>query len=101
MAALAAAPWPGNVRQLRNHLEQCVVFGERRVPAAPSTTNHPPTLDADVPYEAARRQALETFERAYLTALLARSGDKVAHAARTAGLNRGYLHRMLRRHGLR
>jgi transcriptional regulator of acetoin/glycerol metabolism len=33
--------------------------------------------------------------------LLARVGDNVAAAARAAGVNRAYLHRLLRRHGVR
>jgi len=101
IAALTAAPWPGNVRELRNHLEQCVVFGERRLPGAASIP-HPTThVDASLPYEVARRQAIDTFERAYITALLERAHDNVAAAAREAGVNRAYLHRLLRRHGIR
>jgi two-component system, NtrC family, response regulator GlrR len=61
-----------------------------------------PALDpAPVPYEQARRRALEAFERSYLRALLKTSDDNVARAAREAGVNRAYLHRLLRRHGLR
>ncbi len=68
------------------------------MPAAP----HPATgVDAALPYEVARRQALDEFERAYVTGLLARADGKVATAARDAGVNRAYLYRLLRRHGLR
>jgi two-component system response regulator GlrR len=98
---LAAAPWPGNVRQLRNHLEQCVVFGERRIPGDPVQPHPSAQVDASLPYEVARRQAIDEFERAYVTSLLARADDNVAKAARDAGVNRAYLHRLLRRHGLR
>jgi two-component system, NtrC family, response regulator GlrR len=101
VAELAAAPWPGNVRELRNHLEQCVVFGERRSPGAPATPHPASSVDASVPYEVARRQAIDAFERDYVTALLDRAGGNVARAARDAGVNRAYLHRLLRRHGLR
>ena len=101
VAELAAAAWPGNVRQLRNHLEQCVVFGERRSPGDPTTPHPSTTVDASLPYEIARRQAIDAFERAYVASLLERSKDNVAQAARDAGVNRAYLHRLLRRHGLR
>jgi transcriptional regulator with GAF, ATPase, and Fis domain len=47
------------------------------------------------------RPTIDAFERAYVTSLLARSDDNVAQAARDAGVNRAYLHRLLRRHGLR
>ncbi len=98
VAALAAERWPGNVRELRNHLEQCAVFGERRLPSAPRPPHPAVTVDDSLPYEVARRQAIDAFERAYVTALLAREGN-VASAARSAGLNRAYLYKLLRRHG--
>jgi len=101
LAELDAAPWPGNVRELRNHLEQCVVFGERRQPNAPSLPHPAATVDPNLPYEIARRQAIDAFERTYLEGLLERTNDNVAAAARESGLNRAYLHRMLRRHRLR
>jgi len=101
LAELAAAPWPGNVRELRNHLEQCVVFGERRPPGEMATPHPSAAVDASQPYELARRQAIDEFERRYVTALLARAGGNVAQAAREAGVNRAYLHRLLSRHGLR
>jgi DNA-binding NtrC family response regulator len=89
------------VRELKNHLEQCVVFGERRSPGVLPAA-HPATIvDASQPYELARRQTIDAFERAYVTSLLARAEDNVAQAARDAGVNRAYLHRLLRRHGLR
>ncbi len=100
LAELAAAPWPGNVRELRNHLEQCVVFGERRSPTTPRVAHATPSEQVPLGYELARRQAIDAFERSYVTALLERSGT-VAQAAREAGVNRAYLHRLLRRHGLR
>jgi DNA-binding NtrC family response regulator len=100
LATLAAAPWPGNVRELRNHLEQCVVFGERRQPDAPSAFA-PGQLDPTLSYDLARRQAIDGFERAYLTLVLERNGGNVAAAARDADVSRTYLYRMLARHGMR
>jgi DNA-binding NtrC family response regulator len=101
VTALAAAPWTGNVRELRNHLEQCVVFGERRLPGTTPSPRPSVQSDAAIPYEVARQHAIDAFERGYVTDLLARHGDNVAAAARAAGVNRSYLHRLLRRHNLR
>jgi len=101
VAELAAAPWPGNVRELRNHLEQCVVFGERRSPLALAAPHPSAAVDSNQPYDLARRQVLDAFERTYITGLLARTGDNVAKAAREANINRAHLHRLIRRHGLR
>ena len=101
LAALAAAPWPGNVRELRNHLEQCAVFGERRLPSAVAASRPATTVDVTQPYDIARRQAIDAFERFYVTSLLTRLDGNVTAAARDAGVNRAYLYRLLRRHGLR
>jgi two-component system response regulator GlrR len=101
VAELAAAPWPGNVRELRNHLEQCVVFDECRSPIALAPAHPSTAIDVTLPYEVSRRQAIEAFERAFVTALLEHHEGNVARAARAAGVNRGYLHQLLRRHGLR
>ena len=101
IATLAAASWPGNVRELRNHLEQCVVFGERRAPNTLATPHPSSAIDIASSYEVARRQAIDAFERTYVTALVDRCRGNVAQAARDSGLNRAYLHRLLRRHGLR
>jgi two-component system, NtrC family, response regulator GlrR len=68
---------------------------------APLASSGPPDSSPLVPYEQARRAALEDFERSYLRRLLASCDDNVAQAARDAGVNRAYLHRLLRRHGLR
>ncbi|HTL35017.1 MAG TPA: sigma 54-interacting transcriptional regulator, partial [Kofleriaceae bacterium] len=99
--ALVSAPWSGNVRELRNHLEQCVVFGESRLPNAPATPLPAAAVDASLSYDLARRQAIDAFERDYIKALLARTQGNVNAAARDAGLNRAYVYRLLRRHNLK
>ena len=101
LEVLASAAWPGNVRELRNHLAQCAVFGECIPPNALAPARPDGDIDASQSYELARRQALDAFERTYLTSLLERARGNVAAAARSAGVNRGYLYRMLGRHGLR
>jgi two-component system, NtrC family, response regulator GlrR len=103
LGALSSADWPGNVRELRNHLQRCLVLGltsaPERSPAPAAPDSH--TVDPTIPYAVARRAALDAFERAYAGALLASQGGKVTAAAEAAGLNRVYLHKLLRRHGLR
>ena len=92
-SALVAHPWPGNVRELRNVVQRLVLVGELatdvRAPMAPPE------------YEAARRQALDDFERDYCRAILAHAGGNVSRAAAAAGLSRQMLHRLLRKHDLR
>ena len=99
--SLRGAPWPGNVRQLRNYLGQCLAFekaaplGESEMPATDDV------IDPSVPYDVARRQAIERFERAYVEALLDHHKGNVSAAARASGIHRGFLHRLLSRHGIR
>jgi DNA-binding NtrC family response regulator len=89
--------WPGNVRELRNVVERA-----RAQRAADGT----PALDvADALGEGARllpiAAARQGFEREYLRALLARTGNNVRRAAQLAGLTRQGLYGLLARNGLR
>ena len=97
MAVLIAAPWPGNVRQLLNLLEQAL--------ALTTTGVIPATLvqgalreDAGVlaPFEEARKQ----FERDYLVRLLKITGGNVTQAATLAKRNRTEFYKLLQRHRL-
>jgi two-component system, NtrC family, response regulator GlrR len=103
---LRRAAWPGNIRELRNHLERCLVFEEALPvgddgPSAKTRTEVEPVVNAREPYPMARRRAIDAFERAYVRELLAMHGNKVTAAAAAAGLDRVYLHKLARRHGLR
>ena len=53
-----------------------------------------------LPYKELRERVLNQIERAYVQALLARHTGNVSAAADAAGLNRTYLHRLIRRHEL-
>jgi DNA-binding NtrC family response regulator len=107
VARLQQAAWPGNVRELRNHLERTLAFAEVAPPppaaVATATAESPGGLAIDprVSYAEGRERAIEEFERRYVVALLQHHGGNVSLAAREAGMNRAYLHRLLRRHGQR
>jgi two-component system response regulator GlrR len=105
-ARLARHPFPGNVRELRNVLERALVFGESELGGEePSLLRaavvRSPVDDVDVTYAEARERAIGRFEAEWLPALLERHGGNVSRAARHADLTRPYLHKLLRRHGLR
>ena len=99
LSKLAEAPWPGNVRELFNHLERCLSLHRAASPKELAAPMGP--ADPGRPYFEARSEAVAAFEHDYAAALLARYGGNVARAARAAGIDRAYLHRLLRRHGLR
>jgi DNA-binding NtrC family response regulator len=129
IAALLHYPFPGNVRELRNMVEQAVLLArgstltldafpvlERAAsgwsppradePAGrdllPSTP--PPSL-AEAPAGDATLGAIRgrrrVVERAQLVEALEREGGNVSAAARTLGLSRFQLLRRLAKHGLR
>ncbi|RKG79529.1 sigma-54-dependent Fis family transcriptional regulator [Corallococcus exercitus] len=105
LARLQRAPWPGNVRELRNHLERCLVFQDALLPTAPDVASPlvpaSRAVDPLLTYAESRRRALESFERDYIEALLKLHGGKVSQAAAAADMDRVYLYRLLRRHGLK
>ncbi|MES2484055.1 MAG: sigma 54-interacting transcriptional regulator [Pseudomonadota bacterium] len=97
MKALAAAPWPGNVRQLFNVVEQVCAL---------STT---PLIPLSLVQRALRvpgvevltySEAKQRFERDYLVGLLKLTDGNVADAARLAGRNRTEFYRLLQKNEL-
>jgi two-component system response regulator GlrR len=97
MALLVAAPWPGNVRQLLNLLEQCVALAT--TPVIPATLVQAALKEdaaALIPFEEARK----TFERDYLVRLLKITGGNVTQAAQLAKRNRTEFYKLLQRHRL-
>ena len=97
MALLIAAPWPGNVRQLLNLLEQCVALATTSViPASLVQSALQEDASALVPFEEARKQ----FERDYLVRLLKITGGNVTQAALLAKRNRTEFYKLLQRHHL-
>ncbi len=97
MQLLVAAPWPGNVRQLLNLLEQAVALTTTGViPASLVQSALREDAAALVPFEEARK----TFERDYLVRLLKITGGNVTQAAQLAKRNRTEFYKLLQRHML-
>jgi two-component system, NtrC family, response regulator GlrR len=97
MEELLAAPWPGNVRQLINVVEQAVAL---------ATT---PVISADLLHSAIRKnaeripsfaEAKRQFEQDYLVRLLKITNGNVSQAARLADRNRTDFYKLLQRHHL-
>jgi len=101
--------WPGNVRELKNYVERTVVL-DRAAPTSergpsdswlPPEPGSPVEPNLDVSFTAAKEEVVADFERRYLTALLKWAGGNISRAARRAGMDRMYLHRLLQRHEMR
>jgi two-component system response regulator GlrR len=97
MEILVSAPWPGNVRQLLNVIEQCAVLTST------------PLVSRSLVERALRHKsdkllsltdARDQFERDYLIRLLNLTEGNIALAARLSNRNRSEFYNLLRRHSL-
>ncbi len=106
MEALAAQRWPGNIRELKNVVEAAMVMGEApSIPALSSPSDRPQGLELseallERPYNDARAELVDHFERRYIKALIKRADGNISRASRIGEMNRAYLTRLLKRHGL-
>lgn len=94
---LLASSWPGNVRQLMNVIERCVVMSA--VPLiSGELIRDAMQKDAEqlTSFEEARRQ----FEREYLVKVLKITAGNVTQAAKLAKRNRTEFYKLLQRHQL-
>jgi two-component system response regulator GlrR len=97
MQLLVSAPWPGNVRQLLNVIEQAVALAPTEVIPESLVRQALDVADtALTPLDEARK----AFERDYLVRILKITGGNVTKAARLAGRNRTEFYRLLERHSL-
>ena len=106
LAALQSHDWPGNVRELRNALERSATLMEPVQPTAGAdrpdeAAGGPGRIDLGQPLRVGKQQAIEAFERAYVTAMLDACDGNVSECARRAGMDRMSIHRILQRLGLR
>ncbi len=97
MQMLISASWPGNVRQLMNIVEQCVVLSTSSLisPAQVHDAMHMKTTELSS-FEEAKKQ----FERDYLIRVLKITSGNVTQAARIAKRNRTEFYKLLQRNQL-
>ncbi|MEM1160806.1 MAG: sigma-54 dependent transcriptional regulator, partial [Pseudomonadota bacterium] len=109
IASLQTRKWPGNVRQLRNMMEQVLILGSDgreidadELPGSVTAESDEDGLDgvltavANLPL----REARELFERAYLIAQINRFGGNISKTASFVGMERSALHRKLKMLGV-
>jgi len=97
MEYLFSAPWPGNVRQLINAVELCVVLNQTDI--IPLSMAKRALKDEPGQFQTLKEAKLD-FERKYLTSVLRITDGHVANAARIAGRNRTEFYKLLNLHGL-
>jgi two-component system, NtrC family, response regulator GlrR len=95
LESLLAAPWPGNVRQLQNTLEQVVVLATTPIITPLLVQNALQESNVGmVSFDTARKN----FEQQYLINLLKATQGNVTQAARIAVRNRTEFYKLLERH---
>ncbi len=109
MGLLTAYGWPGNVRELVNVLSHVLTFSdgpEIDLPALPQRLQAgdlppgPLPFNEHLAFKEAKELLLETFEREYLTTLLARCEGNLSRAARESGLHRKTIERLVKKYAL-
>jgi DNA-binding NtrC family response regulator len=96
LSTLARYDWPGNVRELQNVIASLAVHAPRRGRIGPAVLPVHIARGAATgatTFEAARHE----FERRFVRAALAHAGGQRARAARTLGVSRQGLAKMMRR----
>ena len=97
MDMLVAHPWPGNIRQLSNTIEQAVALSGGEIV---STKIVERAMQRELPVMESFEEARRRFEYDYLTRLLKLTNGNAAQAARIAKRNRTEFYRLLQRHGI-
>jgi len=100
-ALLVEYDWPGNVRELRNVVRRAtsLLSGERVI--TPRHLGIEEQIVGPERFHEAKQALVGAWEADYLRRLLARTGGNMSRAARLAGLERAYLYRLCKKHGLR
>lgn len=100
MERLVQLPWEGNVRELENLMERCVVLGKNElidVSQLPSVVLN--ETESFFSNNAGTVQTLEEMEKRYMRFVLEKSGWKKEKAAQMLGISRRTLYRKEREYG--
>jgi two-component system response regulator AtoC len=93
---LSAHHWPGNVRELENTIARAVALSSSEL-LMPDAMSLPPRADPGPLALPAPQMRLDEVRRWYVGKVLEEMGGNKVHAAERLGIDRGTLHRMLRR----
>jgi DNA-binding NtrC family response regulator len=105
LSMLEGHAFPGNVRELRNTLARLLLFPAGESPQAAlegqSPANGSVSVPMGLPFHDARAVVLSDFERRYAVEHLRAHAGNVSAAARTMGVSRQFLHKLITEHGLK
>lgn len=98
VAAIARHKWPGNVRQLENHLKKAVIMAEGKVITPEDLQLVQVEEEAKLP---TLREARENAERRLVMDVLAATEGNVSKTAKLLGVSRPTLYDLMKNLGLR
>ena len=109
ISALLSQDFPGNIRELENLIERSVILsnGKNLSQMDLFPDNEPniicPEFSADtmdLPFRDAKEKMIQLFHSQYIRMLLENSGGNISRAADAAGIQRQYLHRLMKEAGI-
>ncbi|MCF8051758.1 MAG: sigma-54 dependent transcriptional regulator [Desulfobacterales bacterium] len=109
MNALTALDFPGNVRELENIIERGVIYCRgktlslRDLSLDPGSESEFPSMSDEIArmsFKDAKEKMTELFHRRYIEALLRENNGNISRAAEKAGIQRQYLHRLMKETGV-
>ncbi|HUB10028.1 MAG TPA: sigma 54-interacting transcriptional regulator [Myxococcales bacterium] len=104
LAALEAHRWPGNVRELRTLAQRAELMGWRQalemLRSGRSGEAGLPQVSLATSFKQERERWLDHLEREYIAGLMRKHDRNVTRVAEAAGLDRSYVHRLLKKHGI-
>jgi DNA-binding NtrC family response regulator len=109
MQALVSREYPGNVRELENIIERGIIFCSSKTLTLKDLQLESeedvfyPALGEDLrqlSFKEAKEKMINRFHNQYIMALLRESGGNISKAAEMAGIQRQYLHRLMKEAGI-
>lgn len=104
LAVLAGHEWPGNATELKQAVERAAKIAYERkmtsldIPLGGSAESF--EFDSSQSYRETRARWETSFEKAYVVWLLGKHRGNISAASRAADMDRKYLHKLAKKHGI-
>jgi two-component system nitrogen regulation response regulator NtrX len=99
MERLSRYGWPGNIRELKNLIERLLIMTDGET-IGPADVEEALPADSDEGPPSEIKAARDRAERDTILSTLRQCDWNVSEAARRLGMDRGFLHRKIKRYGL-